>query len=42
VGKQADFSVFSADLMTIPEPQILKATAVLTIIGGEIVYSATK
>ena len=42
VGKQADFSVFSADLMTIPEPQILKATVVLTIIGGEIVYSAPK
>jgi predicted amidohydrolase YtcJ len=42
VGKQADFSVFSADLMRIPEPQILKATVVLTIIGGEIVYSAPK
>jgi hypothetical protein len=40
VGKQADFSVFSADFMTIPEPQILKANAVLTVIGGEVVYSA--
>ena len=39
-GKQADFSVFSADLMTIPEPQILKANVVLTVIGGEVVYSA--
>jgi hypothetical protein len=25
--------------MTIPEPQILKARVMLTIIGGEIVYS---
>jgi predicted amidohydrolase YtcJ len=40
VGKQADFSVFSADIMTIPEPQILKAQAVLTVIGGDVVYSA--
>ena len=40
VGKQADFSVFSADFMTIPEPQILKSSAVLTVIAGEIVYSA--
>ena len=40
VGKQADFSVFSVDFMTIPEPQILQAKAVLTVIGGEVVYSA--
>jgi predicted amidohydrolase YtcJ len=40
VGKQADFSVFSADFMSIPEPQILEAKAVLTVIGGEVVYSA--
>jgi predicted amidohydrolase YtcJ len=39
VGKQADFSVFASDLMTIPEPQILKARVMLTIIGGEVVYS---
>jgi hypothetical protein len=38
-GKQADFTVFGSDLMTIPEPQILKARVMLTIIGGEIVYS---
>ena len=38
VGKQADFSVFSADLMTIPEADIPKAEAVMTIIGGEIVH----
>ena len=40
VGKQADFSIFSADLMTIPEPEILKARCVMTIVGGEVVYEA--
>jgi predicted amidohydrolase YtcJ len=38
VGKQADFTVFSTDLMSIPEAEILKAQPVLTVIGGEIVY----
>jgi predicted amidohydrolase YtcJ len=37
-GMHADFSVFSADLMTIPEAEIPKARAVLTVIGGEIVF----
>ncbi len=40
VGKLADFSVFSADIMQIPEPEILKATCVLTVIGGEVAFSA--
>jgi predicted amidohydrolase YtcJ len=39
VGKLADFSVFSADLMMIPERDILEAEPVMTIIGGEIVYA---
>lgn len=39
VGKQADFSVFSANIMEIPEPEILKAKPVMTVIGGEIVHS---
>ena len=39
-GRYADFSVFSADLMTIPEAQIPKARAMMTVIGGEIVYEA--
>lgn len=38
VGKQADFSVFSSDLMTIPEADILRTDPVLTVVGGEIVY----
>ncbi len=38
VGKAADFTVFSADIMTIPEPEILKAECVLTIVGGDIAW----
>ena len=40
VGKAADFTVFSADLMEIPEPEILKARCVMTVIGGEVAWSA--
>jgi predicted amidohydrolase YtcJ len=39
-GKLADFSVFSADLMKIPEAEIPRSHAVMTVIGGEIVYKA--
>jgi len=38
VGKWADFTVFSADIMTIPEDQILKARNVMTLINGKVVY----
>ena len=40
LGKLADFSVFSADLMTIPEAGIPGARALMTVVGGEIVYEA--
>ena len=40
VGKQADFTVFSDDIMSIPEAQILKTQVVMTVIGGETAYSA--
>lgn len=40
VGKAADFTVLSADIMEIPEPEILKTTCVMTVIAGEVVYSA--
>ena len=40
VGKLADFSIFSANIMTIPEPQILKTRNVMTVINGEVVYQA--
>ena len=38
VGKLADLTVLSADIMKIPEVEILKTRCVVTIIGGEIVY----
>ncbi|MFS8084490.1 MAG: amidohydrolase [Acidobacteriota bacterium] len=38
VGKLADLTVFSADIMKIPEMDILKTHCVMTVIGGEIVY----
>ncbi len=37
-GKLADLTILSADIMKIPEPEILKARNVMTVIGGEIVY----
>jgi predicted amidohydrolase YtcJ len=40
VGKLADFTVLSADIMKIPEMDILKTHCVMTVIGGEIVYQA--
>jgi predicted amidohydrolase YtcJ len=40
IGKLADFTVLSADIMKIPEMDILKARCVMTVIGGEIVYEA--
>ena len=39
VGKLADFTVLSADIMKIPAPEILKTRCEMTIIGGEIVYA---
>jgi len=38
VGKLADFTVLSGDIMKIPAPQILKTRCEMTVIGGEIVY----
>jgi len=32
--------VFDTDLMTVPEADILKAKAVMTVVGGSIVYAA--
>jgi predicted amidohydrolase YtcJ len=39
-GKLADFTVLSNDIMKIPEPEILKTRAEMTVIGGEIVYES--
>ena len=41
-GKIADFSVFDRDLMSVPEAEILDANAVMTVVGGEIVWSAAE
>ena len=38
LGKLADFTLLSADIMKVPEPEILKTKNEMTIIGGEIVY----
>jgi predicted amidohydrolase YtcJ len=38
VGKLADFTVLSQDIMKIPEPEIPKTLCEMTIIGGGIVY----
>jgi len=40
VGKFADFTVFSQDIMTVPEDKLLETRIVYTIINGEIVYQA--
>ena len=40
VGKLADFTILSADIMKIPDAEILKTRCLMTIIGGEVVYEA--
>lgn len=40
VGKLADFTILTADIMTIPEAEIPKTTCAMTVVGGEIVFSA--
>lgn len=40
VGKRADFSAFSVDLMTAPAADILNGRAVLTVVDGVVVHRA--
>jgi hypothetical protein len=40
VGKWADLTVLDQDIMKVPEADILKTKAVMTVVGGEIVYRA--
>lgn len=40
VGKKADFTAFTVDLMTAIESDIPKGRAVLTVVDGEILYQA--
>jgi predicted amidohydrolase YtcJ len=39
-GKYADFTVLSADILNIPEPEILKTRCLMTVVGGEVVHSS--
>ncbi len=38
VGKLADFTVFSQDLMTVPDAQLLSTAIEMTIVGGKVKY----
>jgi predicted amidohydrolase YtcJ len=38
-GKLADLTILSADIMKIPEAEILKTHCVMTVINGEVVYN---
>ncbi len=38
-GRHADFSVFSTDLMQVPEAEIPHARVLMTVVGGEIAYA---
>ena len=38
VGKLADLTILSADIMKIAEPEILKTRSVMTVINGEVVF----
>lgn len=40
VGKLADLTIFSADIMKVPEAEILRARCVMTVINGEVVFPA--
>jgi len=42
VGKLADFTVLSKDIMRISEPEILNTRCIMTIIGGEVVFEAAR
>src|SRR6266576_671590 len=42
VGKLADFTVLSNDVMRIPELEILKTRSEMTVIGGEVVFESAE
>jgi predicted amidohydrolase YtcJ len=39
VGKLADLTILSKDIMTIPEDEIMSSQVEMTIVDGSIVYS---
>ena len=42
VGKLADLTIFSKDIMKVPEEEILEAQVVMTIVNGKIVFEDKK
>src|SRR4029453_17763286 len=42
VGKYADVTVLSKDILTVPEDDIPSAKVVYTIVGGKVLYSAAE
>jgi predicted amidohydrolase YtcJ len=42
VGKFADLTIFSADIMKIPEMEILKTRCLMTVINGEVVWEMAR
>jgi hypothetical protein len=41
-GKLADITVFSKDIMSVPEDQIPSARVLYTIVGGKVQYTAAR
>ena len=41
MGKLADITVLSRDIMTIPEDEIMSTDIVYTIIGGKVAFDRT-
>ena len=41
IGKLADLTILSQDIMKIPEAEILKTRNLMTVIGGEVVFGGT-
>ena len=41
VGKLADFTIFSQDLMMVPDDQILSTKVEMTIVGGKVLYDSS-
>ena len=37
-GKFADFTIFSKDIMSIPEEEILQTEVTMTVVGGRIIF----
>lgn len=41
-GKLADFTIFSKDLLTVPEEEILSTQVSMTIVGGKVIFESKK